>query len=73
VASGHQPPSPNELVLREQFARLLDQTLSDLNAATVFGTTRPELRFGRLVNPSLCCPNDIVWLRNAMGTRSTSL
>lgn len=72
VVCGHSPPSPNELMLREQFGRLLDQTLSDLNAATVFGTTRPKLRYGRLVNPDLCCPNDIVWLRNALGTRTTA-
>lgn len=70
--SHHAAPSPIDLALREQFARLLDQTLSDLNAATVFGTTRPELRYGRLINPVLCCPNDIVWLRNALGARFAS-
>ncbi len=59
---------PEGRVVREQAARLLDQCLADLRAETVFGTTRPVYRGRKLVYPELCCPNDLLWLRCALGT-----
>ncbi|MFN3167781.1 MAG: hypothetical protein ACE37H_12030 [Phycisphaeraceae bacterium] len=59
---------PAARITREHFARMLDETLADFKAATVFGTTRPRFKDGKLHYAELCCPNDLLWLRCSLGT-----
>ena len=64
----HPDSLPGSRVVREQFARLIDKVLDELDKATVFGTNRPKFRKGRVVYPDLCCPNDLLWMRCSLGT-----
>lgn len=63
----HPDTLTNSRVVREQFARLLDKALGEINKPIVFGMTKPLLQRGHLVYPDLCCPNDLLWMRCALG------
>lgn len=70
-ARPHPDSLPNSRVVREQFARLLDSVLAEINKPTVFGTNPPKFRKGHTIYPDLCCPNDLLWMRCSLGTVPT--